>query len=216
MTSRLIIITICLFLTGVTGFSQTKKTPVKSASIVPIAAVSEISAVEWGAITKTLETEDWAKSALLSSIALQKLKTDNEKKQLAALRYFYLYSLAGKVQAKTTTYAEFEKISQAFIGKDFLMPNRQILADCTGKVNYICAVKNDPASLRVTATNRAADSIIFFEYLQLNEPFDFAANNQRKAFLSGRLKKVESEVKKNNLRVIRLFFENGKAEIVKS
>lgn len=212
---QFIIIAVCLFLTGVTGFSQTKKTPVKSAVTVPVASVSEISAAEWNEITKTLEAENWDKSALLSSIALRKLKTDNDKKQLASLRYFYLYSLAGKVQAKLTTFAEFEKISQAFIGKEFLMPSRQVLADCTEKVNYVCPVKNDVMSLRVTATNKTATSIIFFEYVQMDESFDFSVNNQKKAFLGGKLIKVESELKKNNIRVIRLFFEDGKAEIVK-
>lgn len=211
---KFVIIALFILLTGVTSFSQTKKTPVKTSAIIPIKESSEISEIEWNEIAKTLEAENWSKSALLSSIALKKLKTENDKKQLASLRYFYLYSLAGKVQTKTATFAEFDKISQAFIGKEFLMPSRQILTDCTEKVNYICAVKNDVLSLRVTATNKTATSILFFEYLQLDAPFDFSANNEKKAFLGGKLLKIESDLK-NNMRIIRLFFEEGNVEITK-
>lgn len=215
---KFIIIILCLLLTGVTSFSQTKKTPVKTtpkqSAIAPIVEVSEISTVEWNEITKALEVENWDKSILLSAAALKKLKNDNDKKQLASLRYFYLYSLAGKVQQGKTTYAEFEKISQAFIGKDFLMPSRRVSADCTGKVNYICEVSNDVMTVRVTATNKAANTIHFFEYVQLNEFFDVLFNNRKKVFLGGKLEKIESELN-GNIRVIRLFFDDGKAEITK-
>lgn len=214
---KFIILTVCILLTAVGSFSQARKTPVKSTPKKPVSiptpTVSEIPVTEWNEITKSLEAENWDKSFLLASIALKKLKTDNEKKQLASLRYFYLYSLAGKVEQKRTTYAEFQKISQAFVGKEFLMPSRQVLADCTGKVNYICAVKNKEKNLRVTATNKSASAIHFFEYVELNETFDFSGNNERNVFLGGKLKKIESEVK-NNIRIIRLFFENGSAEIV--
>lgn len=217
---KFIIISFFLLITGVASFSQTKKTPVrptpKQTAVIPVAVTSEISETEWNELTKALESENWDKSTLLSSLALQKLKTDNDKKQLANLRYFYLYSLAGKVQQNKTTYAEFEKISQAFIGKDFLMPSKEVLADCTGKVNYICPVKNDAMSVRVTATTKAsaATSIIFFEYYLLDESFDFSKYNAKKGFLSGKLTRIESNLK-NNIRLIRLFFEESKVEIVK-
>ena len=214
---KFIILTVCILLTGVGSFSQARKTPVKSTPkktvSIPTPTVSEIPAAEWNEITKSLEAENWDKSFLLASIALKKLKTDNEKKQLASLRYFYLYSLAGKVEQKRTTYAEFEKISQTFIGKEFLMPSRQILTDCTGRVNYICPVKNDEMSLRVTATNKAANAIHFFEYVKLSDSFDLSSNNEKTVFLGGKLQKVESNLR-NNIRIIRLFFEEGSAEIV--
>jgi hypothetical protein len=215
---KFVIILFCLFITGVTSFSQTKKTPVisppKQSAVIPVAVISEIPETEWNEIAKALEAENWDKSTLLSSIALKRLKTENKKRQIAGLNYFYLFSLAGKVQAKTATYAEFEKISQAFIGKEFMMPVRQILADCTEKINYICPVKTDEMSLRVTATNKSATAINLFEYVRLDEPFDFSANNERRAFLSGKLTKVESNLK-NGMRLIRLFFEEGKAEMAK-
>lgn len=216
---KFIIISFFLLLTGVSSFSQTKKTPVKPTpkptAIIPAAAtVSEIPETEWSEIAKALEAEDWDKANLLSSTALKRLKIDNEKKQLASLRYFYLYSLAGKVQQNKTTYSEFEKISQAFIGKDFLMPSRQILNDCKEKVNYICPVKNDFGALRVTVTNKTGSNILFFEYVQLDEGPDFATVDKKNAFVSGKLTKIESSLK-NNIRLIRLFFEEGKAEILK-
>lgn len=197
--------------------SQTKPVP-KNISVgkptIPVTFVTEIPADEWGEIVKTLEAENWNKSSMLTSTAIKKLKADNEKKQLARLRYLYIYSLAGKIAQKTMPAAELERISQAFIGQDFLMPSRQVLSDCTEKVNYVCAVKADDSSLRVTATNKAATAIHSFEYVKLSEKFDVASNNDKKAFLGGKLKKLEIGNYKNGMKIVKLYFEDGYADVV--
>lgn len=206
------------------GFSQTRKVSTKTSapkslpakSTVSTETITEIAAAEWNEIVKSLEAENWSRASLLSSAAMKKLKTDNEKKQLARLRYFYVYSLAGKIAQKTMLPAELERISPAFINQDFLMPSREVSADCTGKVNYICHVKADETSLRVTATNKTASAINSFEYVKLPEKFDLAANDGKQIFLGGKLKRMEIGNYKNNTKIVKLFFEDGYADIVKN
>lgn len=206
----------------VSAGAQTKKPPGKpivkkmaQAKISPV-AVAEISEIEWTEIVKSLESENWHKAAILTQSALKKLKSDNEKKQLARLRYFYLYSLAGKVALKNMMPSELENISQAFIGQEFLMPSREVLADCTKKVNYVCPVRSDDNSLRVTATNKTASVINAFEYVKTAEKFDFIGNGGKKVFIGGKLKKLEVGNYKNEMKIARFYFENGTVEILKS
>lgn len=218
---KLLFSVICISLTACSGAAQPPTIQGISApkeSLTVQAAnpktAAEIPADEWNEIIKTIESEDWEKSSFLTLYSLKKLRTDNEKKQLARLRYFYVYSLAGKIAQKTMPATELERISQAFIGQDFLMPSRQVLSDCTEKVNYICAVKADEKSLRVTATNKSATAIHSFEYIKLPEKFDVAANSGRDIFLGGKLKKLEVGTYKSGIKIVKLYFENGYADIV--
>lgn len=189
------------------------KTALPAKPAIAKASVREIPADEWNEIVKTIEAENWNKSSLLTLSALKKLKTENEKKQLARLRYFYIYSLTGKIAQKTMLPAELERISQAFIGQDFLMPSREVLSDCTGKVNYICTVKADENSLRVTATSKSA-TVHSFEYIKLPEKFDVSGNSGKKVFLGGKLKNLEIGTYKNDIKIVKLSFEEGFADIV--
>lgn len=193
------------------------KKPVSAAKIsapsANSAALTELPAEEWDAIVKSIEAENWNKSSVLALAALKKLKNDNEKKQMARLRYFYIYSLAGKIAQKTMPPSELERISQAFIGQDFLMPSRQVLADCTGKVNYVCTVKADEKSLRVTATSKSA-TIHSFEYVKLSEKFDTSGNDGKEVFLGGKLQKLEIGAYKNGIKIVKLYFEDGFADVV--
>lgn len=213
---KTILILTALFLASVVSFGQTRKAPVKPVPVkpAPTPTVAQISDTEWNEMVKALTAENWVKASSLISVSLSKLKTDNETKQLARLRYFYLYSLAGKVAKGLATFEELEKSAKNLIGQDFLMPSREIAADCTKKLNYICAVKDNEKALRVTAINEPATSILSFEYVLLNEQFDVTANNGKKAFLSGRLKKTEFNPEKSDEWIMRLFFENGAAAIV--
>ena len=201
------------------GFGQKRKPAPKSAPKKPVAAaaqqpVAEIPEADWNAILAALKREDWTQSALLSSLAMGKLKTDNDKKQFAQLRYFYIYSLAGDAAKGKISYTELERVAKGYIGKEFVMPGRQFLADCTSNVNYICPVKDNDNALRVTATNKAASAIHSFEYVQLAEKIDMAVNNRKQAFLGGILRAAEVNLYKSNLRIIRLTFDKGFVNIV--
>ncbi len=194
--------------------AQTRKTPLNASPKPPVSMAPEITEIpenEWAQIVKSLAAEDWNQTSWLASLGLKKLKNENEKQQLARLRYFYLYSLAGKVSQAKLTFTELEKISEALLGQDFLMPSRKILADCKQALNYICAVKGYSKTWRVTATNQAFTSIYSFEYVQLPEKFEIGANSGKEVVLGGKLKKIEFNPKKDVSWIMRLYFEQGTA-----
>ncbi len=91
---KLILYTILLCLFVPVCFAQKRQTPISPAKPQPVQTptATTISDTEWNILTATLQTENWEKSAFLASQYLQKIKIDNEKKQLAQLRYFYLYA----------------------------------------------------------------------------------------------------------------------------
>lgn len=223
---NIIFFTILFCLATSAAFGQKRNIPAKkpaaakSAATAPKSAatpvLTEIPAAEWSAITAALAKEDWAQAALLSSAALGKVKIENEKRQIAQLRYFYLFALAGKAAEGKTTYAELEKIADSFIGKEFLMPSRQFLADCTKKVNYICAAKDDENTLRVTATNKSGSAIHSFEYVKLDEKANVEANDGKSAFVGGTLEQTEINKYKQNISILRLIFDKGFVNIVAS
>lgn len=211
-----------LFLIVLPVFAQKRRIPVKAAPkkqiVVPATTaaapvVTEIPAKDWDAITDALDKENWALGATLSAIALDKLKSDNEKQQLAQLRYFYVYATEGKVAEGKTSYAEFEKIIENFIGREFVMPKRTILADCTGRVNYICAEKDDDQVLRVTAADKSA-TIHSFEYVKLSEKFDTKFNDGKSASLAAILESAEPFTGKSNMKIVRLTFAAGLVTIL--
>lgn len=214
---KAVIIIICLLFSTIGSFAQTRKTPVKSTTKPPINKSTkplEIAEKDWNEMIKNLESEDWNKSSLFISNSLTKLKTENDKKQLARLRYFYLYSLAGKVVAKQLNFAALEKISESLIGKDFLLPPRSVLSDCQKALNYVCPVKDFVKTARFTASNKNFDAIHSFEYVQLPEIFEVEKYNGKFVLLGGKLKKVEFNPKKETSWIMRLYFENGTIEVV--
>jgi hypothetical protein len=180
------------------------------------AAAAEISPAEWSTIISALDKEDWTTAERLSALSLEKLKTDNDKKQLARLRYFYIFALTGRAASGKLAYPELEKSVARFIGKEFLMPSRQVLSVCQGNVNYICPVRDNEKMLRVTATNKSGSAIHSFEYIQLTERLDFAGNRGKQAFVGGNLQKAEINLYKSNIPIIRLIFDRGFVNIVSS
>lgn len=194
-----------------------KSTPAKIApkkSLTAAAPAAAISDAEWKKITDALDKENWAQAAASARLALGKLKADNDKKQLAQLRYFYIYALAGEVADKTLAYSELQRIAGNFVGKEFLMPSRTILAKCSKNLNYICPVKTDESSLRVTATNKDGSAIHFFEYVRLAEKPDFEKFSGHQAFVGGTLQKTELYAGESDVPIMRLVFERGFVNIV--
>lgn len=201
------------------------QTPVEADKPVPSQTTSglEISDNEWKILTDALRTEDWDKAAFFASLLLSRLKADNEKKQLAQLRYFYLYALAGKIleaadtkraAKREATLEELKKASETFLGKEFLLPPRQFLTDCRERVNYICPVKTDEKALRVTATNKDATAILSFDYVLFDTKVDLKELTATEAFLGGTLKKVEFNDDRSKPWLIRLIFEKGFVRVV--
>jgi len=222
---KIILYTILLCLFVPICFAQKRQTPINTAKPQPVQTptATTISDTEWKILTAALQTENWEKSALLASQYLQKIKIDNEKKQLAQLRYFYLYALAGKIltfsSAKKTleenaAWKELDKAVGSFIGKEFVLPPRRLLNDCKEVLNYICAVKDNDRALRVTATNRAGTAIHSFDYVGFNEKILSGEFAERETFLGGKLKTVEFNQDMSKPWVMRLIFEKGFVSLV--
>lgn len=213
---------LCLAAGSVSGQTTgARRPPVKSApkkAVQPItvtaaaaaAPTNEVSEAEWQTMSGALREEKWEAAATIAARRLAEIKTDNAKKQLAQLRYVYLYALAAKAAEGNISHAELERAANSFVGQEFVAVGRQLLADCRTKVNYICAAKDGGGRiLRVTATNRAGTAIHSFEYVVLNEKFDVRAHSEKVAFVGGTLKKVEISPLKTGTKVIRLIFEKG-------
>lgn len=208
---------------SVVGLAQKNKTPVKPTVLKQVQPFTEVPDADWKSLIDAIQVENWEKSAPLAGKYLALLKTENDKKQIARLRYILLYSLAGKIvknsldnksSDETQTRAELEKKANEFLGKEFFMPSREVSRDCEGRLNYICRSKQQPNILRVTATDHAGTSIYSFEYVRLKEYFNFLRNVGKDVILSGILKKVEFNPNKSNVWIMRLIFEEGAVSVV--
>ena len=222
---KIILFTIFLCFFVSVCFSQKRQTPVKTAKpqSVQTPIVKEISDADWKILTAASQSENWEKSALLASQYLQKIKTDNQKKQLAQLRYFYLYALAGKILKfsiskqtieESATWKELDEAVGSFVGKEFVLPPRRFLPDCKKVLNYICTVTDNEQALRVTATNRAGTEIHSFDYVAFDEKMSLNEASAKELFLGGRLRKAEFNQDLSKLWVMRLIFEKGFVSLV--
>ncbi len=222
---KLIALTIFLGCFAAASAAQTIKSPVKKVAPTPVqtAVVSELSDAEWKNLTDALRKEDWTNAAPLAAGHLKKLKTDNEKKQLAQLRYFYLYSLAGKILAasvaripvdKSAMRKELDDAVSSFIGKEIVQPPRPFLPECKAVLNYICAVRDSDKTLRVTATNQEGTMIHSFDYVLFDEKISWGEFVNKEIFLGGKLKRAEFNDDLSKLWVMRLIYENGFVKIV--
>lgn len=184
---------------------------------------AEFTDKEWKFLTDSVQTEDWEKSAFLASQLINRMSVDNDKKQLAQLRYIYLYSLAGKIVAyslagkKIEEAAAREELSRAaddFVGQEFLMPPRRFLGECKQALNYICTVKDNENALRVTAANQEATAIHSFEVVLFDEKVDLREFTGKDAFLGGTFVKYEFNASSSNLWITRLSFVKGFIRVV--
>jgi len=220
--SIFIIILICI--SAVVFSAQTTRVPAKiTPRNVPFKTVTEISDADWQTLASALEKEDWKQSATLALQHLQTLKTENDKKQIAQLRYLYLFSLAGQILAYNAqgnaaegekAWSEIDTIMETFVGKEFMMPPRPFATDCEKKLNVICQVKDTPNAFRTTATNREGNAIHSFDYVLLDQPTDIKEFNGKVTFLGGVLRRAEYNEDKSKPWVLRLFFNKGFLRVV--
>ena len=223
--NKLFIFTILLCFSASAGFAQTRRAPVKTIETKQLQTptVAEFSEAEWKVLTDALQAEDWKTSALLASQYLGKLKIENEKKQLAQLRYFYLYALAGKILAASSVkvpietdslWNELDAAVGGFAGKEFVLPPRRFASECKSVLNYICRVNDNDRALRVTATNKAGTMIHSFDYVTFDEKILSGESADKEIFLGGKLKRAEFNQDMSKLWVMRLIFEKGFARVI--
>ena len=219
---KFILFTFLLCLSAPICFAQKSRTPIKPKQ-TQLQTVAEISAPEWKILTDALQAEDWKTSAPLAAKYLQRLKTDNDKKHLAQLRYFYLYALAGKILAASSAkipiesdslWKELDEAIGNFIGKEFVLPPRLLMLECSQVLNYICPVKDNDRALRVAATNREGTQIHSFDYVLFDKKIAFDEHAGKETFLGGRLKRAEFNQDMSKPWVMRLIFETGFVRVI--
>ena len=222
---KLIFSTIFLCLSATFCFGQKPKTPAKTPpNPIQIQSIVEIPDAEWKTLADALTAEDWGKSVSLTAQFISRFKIDNEKKQLAQLRYIYLYALAGKILKtaaeknnageQNAAWEELNRAAARFANKEFLLPPRQYLGDCRKVFNYICTIKNDDRALRSVATDKNGTEIHSFDYVRFDRKIDFKEFRENKTFIGGILKKVEFNADLSKPWVMRLVFDKGFVRVV--
>jgi len=221
---KLIFITIWICIAAAVLHAQPPRVPAKiTPRNVPFKTVTEVSDADWLALAAVLEKEDWKQSATLAAGHLQILKTENDKKQIAQLRYIYLFSLAGQILAynaqgnaveREKVWTEIDKAMESFINKEVVMPPRPFTTNCEKKLNVICQAKDTPNTFRTTATNKEGNGIHSFDYVQLEQPVDIKEFNGKEAFIGGILRRAEYNEDLSKPWVLRLIFNNGFLRVV--
>jgi len=201
--------------------NQTKSVPTKI--VAPVKTTAVISDVEWKTLTDSLIAEDWDKSAALGLQFTNRIKIDNEKKQLAQLRYLYVYALAGKLfklsavknaAESTAIWEELKRAAARFTNKEFVLPPRQFLGDCRQVFNYICTVKADEKALRSVSTDKKGTEIHSFDYVRFDQKIGFREFKENKIFVGGTIRRVEFNEDLAKPWVMRLVFDKGFARVV--
>ncbi len=221
---KLIFITILTCLSAAGILAQNPRVPAKvTPRNVPFKTVTEISDADWLALAAVIEKEDWKQAAALAAEHLQVLKTENEKKQVAQLRYIYLFSLAGQILAANTqgsalegekAWTELDRVMETLINKEFVLPPRPFTTDCEKKLNVICQVKDSPNAFRTTATNKEGSGIHSFDYVQFDELVSIKEFDGKETFIGGVLQRAEYNEDKTKPWVLRLFFKKGFVRVV--
>lgn len=221
-----------IFLTILIGLSATVLTAQKTQTTnrvipksVPVQqkALTEIADADWNMLALDLASEDWNKASALAAQYLENLPVDNDRKQLAQLRYMYLYALTGKILDANTkadalaaekTWDELDRVMETFIGKEFLMPPRRFVENCDKLLNVVCRVKDTPNAFRTTATNIEGNAIHSFDYVVFDAPLDIREFNEKPTFLGGILRKADYNEDKSKPWVLRLYFNKGFVRVV--
>lgn len=211
--------------TAAVCFAQKRVVSSKSSvpKTVPAESVTEISDADWKSLADALFAEDWEKSSALASEFINLIKTDNQKKQLAQLRYLYLYALAGKIlklheaknaDGETAAWYELKKAAASFTGREFILPPRKFAGECAQLFNYICTVKGNEQALRSVATDRRGLEIHSFDYVLFEQKIALKGFNENKTFVGGILQKIEFNDSLEKPWIMRLVLSKGFARVV--
>lgn len=196
-----------------------------SSQAISIPNAPTISDNEWKILTDAMTAENWNTSTFYASSLLNRLKIDNERKQIAQLRYFYLYSLAGQIlkfhdagkkSDEAATWKELDKAVDALIGKEFVLPPREYRNSCDKALNFVCKVQDNEKAFRTAATNKDGTGILSFDYVVFEKKVDLKEYLEKQVFLGGTLKKVEfnDELSSAQPWVMYLIFEKGFVRVI--
>lgn len=203
-------------------FAQIDKSSPVAARVLPNGkpiVANGISEDKWNVLVAAISREDWTETSFLAEDYMKQLKAETEDRQLARLRYIYLYALAGQIVdfsvsgkkvGEENTRRELERAAKEFTGEDFLLPVRKIRADCEGILNYVCPSKENSDVFRIASTNSTGTSVHSFDYVKMKGvKLDAAKHTNKNVILGGTLEKAEFNPNQSNVWIMRLIFKNG-------
>lgn len=222
--TRLFFLVLIFVAAAATATAQPPRVPGKvTPRNVPFKTITEIPDNEWQEMTKAFEREDWPLAADLSSKHAMSLTADNDRKQLARLRYLHLFALAGKVLRANElgdavgaekAWTEIDLALAKYVNKEILLPARPFAKECAKKLNVICPSADAPKTMRTTATNREGSAIHSFDYVAFENPVDIKEFEGRSVFMGGILQRAEMNEDKTKPWVLRLVIKDGILRIV--
>jgi hypothetical protein len=167
---------------------------------------------QWNELVTALEGENWDTAAKLSSEYLKTVKSDDGPRGLERLRFMYLYSAAGRVSSGKMSFEDLEKQLKDFVGKQVMLPALSISGSCTKArpplFNTICG-GDDPTRVMITSTNKTATTIHAFVYIQLNEKFDPAKNENKLGSVIGKIDSIAPNPNKSRFLVMRIYISDA-------
>ncbi len=184
--------------------------------------VNEFSAKDWERLGGALAREDWSPAVAMSRDMLARLTRENDKRQLAQLRYLHVFALAGQTNAYISggngrgaaeSWTTLDAVLKTLDGKEMVMPARAFESDCRNRVNFVCPVRGNQRALRVTSTTKEGDAILSFEYFSFDSEVPFSELERKKVFLGGILEKAEFNSDQNQPWIVRLFFRKAEAGV---
>jgi hypothetical protein len=178
-------------------------------TLTSVRAQSITNSKEWSDLINNLENENWQKSDSLSLICINKIpKSEMEGVEASLLRYMYIYSEAGLINARIITKSQALSHVKNLTGHSIILPAHPITLK--EAFNSIEMVNDKTDSLAITATNIAATEIFCFEYVIMKDkwPIDnFKAEAGKNYRLGGLIKSIN--VEGNMLPRFRLILEDG-------
>jgi hypothetical protein len=189
---RFISISILILLTLCPVFAQRSK------------SANTLTDKQWQVLVSALEHEDWSAAAAYSLRYITQLKYGDKENALPRLRYDFIFACAGKATEGKMSQEELKAALRGFIGKEVEEPARQITTSFkTGSYN------NKTYDLLIAPTNHQGTSLFAFEYIDLQDKFDFASHQGQWAIVDGTIKSIEINPNVLRLWALRIVIERA-------
>jgi hypothetical protein len=165
---------------------------------------------EYDRILELVSNEDWKTASEAAASYLAKVDTSGDKHLQARLRYIIIYTTAGAVSTGTCEFDVLEQRLKGFVGKSVTLPYRPVVNNAgPGGMNAICITDPHATSFMVIAANESSTTIHAFEYVQLQQAFDFAAHAGEWGSITGTLRKIEPNPNKSRAIVMRIYIDDA-------
>jgi hypothetical protein len=169
------------------------------------------TAEELGALSRALAGEDWDTAARTSRDLLRRSPDDGE--DAAAIRYMFLFALAGQVASGHATQESLAREGVGLIGRRVRMPSYPIATRAHFCFDCLLDGSDDgqPPWTTVFAAqaNRDGSTIYLFENVRLRSRFEPGRNDRRLAHASGTLRQVLTNPTRSRAWVARLVLDDG-------